>query len=215
MEWLHTNVNEEAKSSKEVIKKAWGEQDKVKQLIPLNIVDPQTNRRRNNNKPESITMDKNAPQFPKLIPAFLGQKNMIFTHLFPSSLSLFRFPIGRDTSPLSSTALSGNAQWPCFEKRSLRVGSQARGRLSVLLGFHEPRSTTSHAADMSYVCPCWVWTEKIVCGQWRGAQSCRGASQTLRRVGSCCGVCRYPGSWASRMSTCGTWDWLIKDSDEG
>lgn len=58
-----------------------------KQLIPLNIVDPQNNRRRNNNKPESITMDKNAPQFPKLIPAFLGQKNMIITHLFSRLVS--------------------------------------------------------------------------------------------------------------------------------
>lgn len=37
-------------------------------------------------------------------------------------------------------------------------------------------------AEMSYVCPGLVWTEKIVCGQWRGAQLCRGARLTLRRI---------------------------------
>jgi hypothetical protein len=46
------------------------------------------------------------------------------------------------------------------------------------------------ADAVSYVCPGFdVDSKKIVCGQWREAQLCRGACQTLRRVGSCCGVC--------------------------
>jgi len=89
----------------------------------------------------------------------------------------------------------------CFEKRSPRAGSQAHGRLSVLLGFHEPRQTFPAAAAVSYMCPGLMF-EKIVCGQWRGARLCRGACQTLRRVDSCCGVCQYPGWRAEWMGTC-------------